>query len=90
MDSDAVLDERPDLLEDLGGTGVSAGLLMGVERHSQKCHTGGTVSDFGILCARNVDKRARSGVHNVEELEQGGAVVYICQQNESKAREIKI
>jgi hypothetical protein len=77
--SNTVLDERPDLLEDLGGTGGQRLYLQGIGSHLQKGYTGCSVTDLGVLGTRNVNKGAGGGVHNVEELEEGGTVVWTRQ-----------
>lgn len=72
MNSNTLLDERANLLKDLGGTVCQLLLTLA---SSQEDDRGGTVADLGVLRARNVNERARGRVHNVEELEQCCAVV---------------
>jgi hypothetical protein len=79
VNSDALLDEWPDLLEDLGSAAISIGQLL-LARNSQKDHRGGAVTDLGVLRAGNVHQSAGGRVNNVEELEQGSTVVWPCQQ----------
>lgn len=60
MNSHTLLDVWSDLLQDLGG---------------QENDGSGSVTNLGVLSTGNVDKSARSGVNNVEELEEGRSVV---------------
>ena len=58
--SDTILDERPDLPEDLS---------------SEKNDGGGSVSDLSVLSSSDVDERLCCWVNDIEELEDGGPVV---------------
>ena len=60
MWADILFDIRPDLLEQL---------------RRQQHHARRAIADLGILRTCNVDERARSGVHDVEQLQDGRAVV---------------
>ena len=71
MNTDALLDIGPDLLQDLGG---------------EQGDGSGTIPDLGVLSTGDIDQGPRGGVNNVEQSKEGRTVVYRTMRRRGLAR----
>lgn len=72
MDSNALLDERAHLLEDLRRSALS---VQTSTNYSQQHHRGSAITNLCVLCSGNVNKCPRSRVNNVKQFQKSSTVI---------------